>query len=112
MSKFSELSDEQQKSLLDFIDLLFRGTEGDVNRSFAKVQHMLDCYAAYVSEALKTLDADTPLPTNTGLPGAQQKTPAQLISAMASYAAACSAFNTDEFRQSRIQSAGIAASGV
>lgn len=109
---FDQLTPEEQALLLAFQDQLFRPIEGEVNRAFAKVQHMLDSYAAGVSTVLAKLDTGTVLPTQTGLAGAQPKTSDALISAMQSYMSAVASFNTDSFRQTRIQSAGISASAT
>jgi hypothetical protein len=106
---FDQLTAEQQALLTAFVDGLFRPIEGEVNRSFGAVQHMLDSNAAGVGTLLAGLDPATVLPMTTGLAGAQPRTAGDIISALASYTAACASFNTDAMRQSRIMSAGISA---
>lgn len=107
--KFEELTPDEQSLLMAFQDELFRPVEGQVNRAFSTVQHMLDVAGAGVAATLKQLDAGVVLPSKTGLSGAQPLTKDRLESALAKYAQAAALFNADADRQARIQAAGIGA---
>lgn len=109
MAVFADLKPEEQALVLAFVDQLFRPVQGVVNRAFGQVQHMIDSASSGASAMLAKIDAAEPLPTTSGLAGAQPVTPGELLSALEAYAGALKSFNTDEYRQARIKSAGFSA---
>lgn len=108
MVAFSSLTPDQQSQVLAFVDQLFRPTDGETARAFARVQHMIDAANSGISALLQSLDQTAPLPNTSGLAGAAPLAPADVISGLNNYVSAAASFNTDPMRQARIKSAGIA----
>lgn len=105
MALWTELTAEQQNTILHYVDTLVRPIMGELAVTLNHLEAANDDYLAQASAALALLDGIEEVPDNSGLAGTAILTKDEVVT-LTSYIQGVLAYNTAGHRQNYVKAAG------